>query len=302
MSTIAFGQSHCTKSNVKKVIHSRKAEYWLSPAPKPIPAIPDLLYTGRYQARSAVMMTAHRHECLEICFIEKGLAEWWVGRKSYPISGGQFFFIRPHELHGGIDKIHQPCSYSFVGLDLSRRRLLELPAAEKRAIVRAIGRLPLRSVPAPIEAGRLFAGVLSANKSQDVLTIANARMSLVQILLSLISAGRSAKADSRSNVVVETIKLMEANIEHPLRLDELARRLGWSVSHLKSRFRSEMGLAPADYYLRLRINRAGAALRNSNDEITNIALQFGFSSSQYFATAFKHIVGQTPRDYRRQRR
>ena len=286
---------------MKTFSRHRKAEYWMAPSARPIAAIPELLYAGRYKARNATPMIAHRHACLEVCYIEKGIAEWWVGRKSYAIAGGQFFLIRPHELHGGIDKIHQPCSYSYVGLRVSSVRLLHLPAGESRSLLKAINGLPERCFPAPdpAQTARLFAMVLSAIGSSDALATIHARMNLTQILLGLVAAGRAAKAHGHSNVVSEAIKLMEANIEHPLRLDSLAQRLGWSISHLKSRFRTEMGVAPADYYLRLRLKRACEELRRTDAEITAIALRLGFSSSQYFATAFKHVIGASPRDYRR---
>jgi AraC family transcriptional regulator, L-rhamnose operon regulatory protein RhaS len=42
-------------------------------------------------------------------------------------------------------------------------------------------------------------------------------------------------------------------------------------------------------------------LRSSQSSIIDIALELGFSSSQYFATVFKKIVGISPKDYRRLR-
>lgn len=273
------------------------SEYWFSPAP-PMREIPELAYAGRYTAREATPMSAHRHDCLEICYVERGMAEWWIERKSYTISGGNFVFIRPHELHGGINKIHQPCRYFYVGLRMPRGRLLHLPPAESRRLIAAVNRLPIRKFSTPDQAGRLFNAVIASIGKPSGLSVIEVRANLIQILLMLVSAGSLAKSAVRSNVVSESIKLMEANIEHPLQLDVLAGRLGWSISHLKGRFRKEMGTSPGEYYLRLRIKRACAELRNSGAEITSIALRLGFASSQYFATAFKRIVGTTPREFR----
>lgn len=53
----------------------------------------------------------------------------------------------------------------------------------------------------------------------------------------------------------------------------------------------DVGLTPADYYLRQRMFLAKQKLWGSPKSITEIALGLGVSSSQYFATIFKKIVG-----------
>jgi AraC-like DNA-binding protein len=50
--------------------------------------------------------------------------------------------------------------------------------------------------------------------------------------------------------------------------------------------------------MRRRIYRAKYLLREPDRPITAIALDLGFSSSQYFATVFKKLVGLTPGEYR----
>jgi AraC-like DNA-binding protein len=50
--------------------------------------------------------------------------------------------------------------------------------------------------------------------------------------------------------------------------------------------------------LQTKIEAAQKRLRAGGDSITQIAMDLGFVSSQYFATVFKRIAGQTPRDYR----
>jgi AraC-like DNA-binding protein len=92
---------------------------------------------------------------------------------------------------------------------------------------------------------------------------------------------------------------MESNLELPLPLSELSRRLGWSPTYFNRKFRAEVGTPPANYYLRRRIAEACRRLHADGRAITEIGLELGFGSSQYFATAFKRTMGITPQAFRR---
>ena len=48
----------------------------------------------------------------------------------------------------------------------------------------------------------------------------------------------------------------------------------------------------------LRIDEARRLLTETRMDITSIAIELGFSSSQHFASRFKNLTGRTPSDYR----
>jgi transcriptional regulator GlxA family with amidase domain len=91
---------------------------------------------------------------------------------------------------------------------------------------------------------------------------------------------------------------VEANMEQPLPLVELAQHVGLSLPRLKSKFKQEVGVAPGDYIARRRIQRAAQLLNETNDSVTEIAMRLGFSSSQYFATVFKRYTLHSPKSAR----
>jgi len=76
------------------------------------------------------------------------------------------------------------------------------------------------------------------------------------------------------------------------------RRMGFSRSYLFAIFKSATGMTPNDYYLRIRIEKAQQLLAHSAQPVTSIALETGFSSSQYFSSVFRKYTGQTPVEYR----
>ncbi len=95
-------------------------------------------------------------------------------------------------------------------------------------------------------------------------------------------------------------RLIQQYPQRIFRLEDLARRAHLSLSHFKKRFKAETGLSPRQYILRDKIEAAKCLLSSQAKPITDIALDLGFVSSQYFATVFKRITGTTPTHYRRQ--
>ena len=83
-----------------------------------------------------------------------------------------------------------------------------------------------------------------------------------------------------------------------LSVAELARRVGWSENHFRTRFRRETGVLPGEFYLRRRVALARERLANTDVPLVWIALDLGFGSSQYMATCFRRITGRAPSSFR----
>jgi AraC family transcriptional regulator len=58
-------------------------------------------------------------------------------------------------------------------------------------------------------------------------------------------------------------------------------------------------MTPSAYHLQLRLDAARQELLQSSMDITSIAGQYGFSSSQHFCTAFRRAFGVSPRAWRK---
>ncbi|MBC8010767.1 MAG: helix-turn-helix transcriptional regulator, partial [Burkholderiales bacterium] len=84
-----------------------------------------------------------------------------------------------------------------------------------------------------------------------------------------------------------------------LDVGSLARIAELSVSRFKTRFKAEFGVPPAEYVLRARVEEARRRLARPGATVTYVALDLGFSSSQYFATSFKRLTHSTPSGFRR---
>jgi AraC-like DNA-binding protein len=64
-------------------------------------------------------------------------------------------------------------------------------------------------------------------------------------------------------------------------------------------FRKESGVTPIAYLNRYRVKQARQLLTDTDQSITEIALEVGFSDSGYFGRVFRREVGVSPEAYRR---
>jgi AraC family transcriptional regulator len=82
-------------------------------------------------------------------------------------------------------------------------------------------------------------------------------------------------------------------------LSNLAAETGQSLFHAHRTLSAVLGETPKQFTLRLRVDRAAAALISSQALIVDIALDCGFESHEAFCRAFRRRFRMSPRDYRK---
>ncbi len=95
------------------------------------------------------------------------------------------------------------------------------------------------------------------------------------------------------------ITSMHDDPAHRWTLQELAKRVSMSRSTFAMKFKQTVGASPMDYLTRWRMLLAGDRLASSSDPISSIALSLGYESESAFSTAFKRVMGCSPRQYGR---
>ncbi|HSR99951.1 MAG TPA: AraC family transcriptional regulator [Kofleriaceae bacterium] len=91
---------------------------------------------------------------------------------------------------------------------------------------------------------------------------------------------------------------VEANLAEDLSLFTLAAHVGLSPSHLTRELRRVSGLAPHQYVLRRRAERARVLLDRGEHSLSAVALAVGFSSQAHLNMVFRKVFGITPGAYR----
>ena len=101
--------------------------------------------------------------------------------------------------------------------------------------------------------------------------------------------------------LMRAMRLIERNLDQPLRISGIAAEAGLSVRQLERLFRRHADCTPAVYLVGVRLERARRLLQQTSMSITNISLACGFVSPAHFSTAYRSRFGCAPRDERRLR-
>nr|WP_241663887.1 GlxA family transcriptional regulator [Stutzerimonas nosocomialis] len=96
----------------------------------------------------------------------------------------------------------------------------------------------------------------------------------------------------------EIVALMEANLEEPIDLDELACYVDVSRRQLERLFQKYLHCSPSRYYLKLRLIRARQLLKQTPMSIIEVASVCGFVSTPHFSKCYREYFGIPPRDER----
>lgn len=98
--------------------------------------------------------------------------------------------------------------------------------------------------------------------------------------------------------LLAVIAYMEAYLESPATLAELAKSVDLSVRQLERLFRNHLGKTPTKYYLELRLQRARLLLRQTTMPILQVAVASGFQSASHFARCYRELFDCAPRSER----
>ncbi|MDD4189767.1 MAG: AraC family transcriptional regulator [Mangrovibacterium sp.] len=94
---------------------------------------------------------------------------------------------------------------------------------------------------------------------------------------------------------------IQNNLERDICVKELADIACFSKDHFSRVFKSITGMAPCDYIIRKRIERAEFLLLTTEMQQKEIIEQTGFKSASYFPRIFKKHTSYSPEKYRKER-
>ena len=108
----------------------------------------------------------------------------------------------------------------------------------------------------------------------------------------------SGQFGSRDKTRLQTY--IAEHLSGDLRISRLAEEVHMSPYHFARMFKATFGKSPHAFVLERRIDVAANVLRSTSEQsITEIASECGFSSQAHFTEAFRRMLGTTPARWRR---
>lgn len=104
---------------------------------------------------------------------------------------------------------------------------------------------------------------------------------------------------TRDPIVLRALLLMQQNIDTPLSVEDIARRIGHSKRQLERHFRTALDISPQAAFLTIRLSLAHHLISTSEKSIAQIAVDCGFCDSSHLSRMFRRRFETTPHALRR---
>lgn len=278
-----------------------KDDYYISAERKVLTSeelqIPGLQTFAWHNMRSAAApLENHYHRnCMEITYVQKGFMNFFVGEKSYQLSGGDIFISKPDEVHS--TNLAPLSMGEICWMQVNLKTMKEILFLNETASQELISRLLKVDRHVVTMENREMAVILKQafNSCQDV-EMRYMTASCLTLFLHKMLEYLNRERQGYSSDIEMSIAYIKLHIKEELTLQTLAEQCGLSVSRYKEKFKTQTGISPRNYINLQKMDAAKKMLRNGSD-VTATAMELGFSTSNYFSTVFRKYEACSPTEY-----
>jgi AraC-like DNA-binding protein len=253
----------------------------------------------------SLMSHPHRHNEIELNYLERGAMIYFSAGRRVAISPGQvalFWAAIPHQLI----HIEEDTVFYWITIPFATFLQWRLPDLLTQRVIR--GQFVLSTLSAPFQPpSQLFKQWrtdLAENSSEHRrIVILEIEAHLRRLALALASATHSEERPVATPVqelskVEQMASYIADHYTEQIHIEDIARAVNFHPNYAMNLFRKHFGLSIVDYVTQYRLSNAQHLLITTNATTSAIALEAGFGSVSRFYTAFKHAYGQSPGDYR----
>lgn len=106
---------------------------------------------------------------------------------------------------------------------------------------------------------------------------------------------RMADQDGDGHYIARAAEQLRKNLDQPLRVGEVARGLGMSVSSFHSHFKAAIGLSPLQFQKRMRLQEARRLMLYEALDAAGAGYQVGYDDAGHFSREYKSLFGVPPK-------
>ena len=158
-----------------------------------------------------------------------------------------------------------------------------------------------RDIPVIVLTGQVLTHEDMARLNRGVTNVLKKGLFSIEETLAHVEAAlvRNKHLGSETQRLVrKAMAYIHERYSEPISLKDVARSVGISKEYLARCFHQETRVTLVTYLNRYRIGQAKARLEAGEQNLTEIALEVGFSSGPYFSRVFRQEVGKSPSEYR----
>ena len=147
----------------------------------------------------------------------------------------------------------------------------------------------------------IFIRLIDTSKHESMVFSQMASCFVIQ-LLGLVNASALMvdKTKSRQEQIIQAIRFkIQGNWDKNLDFEAIASENNITYDWFRKAFKDILGVAPGQYLLNIKIEKAAQMLRETNLTISEIATKTGFDNEFYFSRMFKNKMNCTASSYRK---
>jgi AraC-like DNA-binding protein len=138
----------------------------------------------------------------------------------------------------------------------------------------------------------------SAYRRGDRLGERQAELCLEQLLYLIWEAAHGPQASVTDTAIEEVAQVIRQDPGRDWSVKEMAATAALSRAQFTRRFVAQNGMAPAQYLIKARIDRAHQLLTETGMTVTQVAAALGYADVPYFSRQYKQRTGRSPSDAR----
>lgn len=233
-----------------------------------------------------------QEHCLPHHFFGPGVRSYWllhyivsgkgvfsVRDKTYRLSAGSCFVIRPFEKVFYQADESQPWHYIWIGFETeSAPELLNCDVLNVPGI------------------GSIFSSIMDAqDKNEGRNEFLSAKL---WELMSLLSESDTPRIPKTKTFAEQAKTCIQTKYMTGITVSEIAKTLNLERSYFSTVFKNSVGVSPQEYLNNYRLEKASELLLTGNMSVTDIAFSTGYSGVINFSRMFKRRYGLSPTEYR----
>ncbi|MDO4490449.1 MAG: AraC family transcriptional regulator [Lachnospiraceae bacterium] len=103
---------------------------------------------------------------------------------------------------------------------------------------------------------------------------------------------------SQRQLAMEICDYLNDHMDRRVTIEQLAGRFHVSETQIKASVKSVCGVSVSSYIRMLKMKTAARMLRDTDLTVLQVSSRFGYDNASKFSSAFKKVMGVTPKEYR----
>lgn len=241
-----------------------------------------------YERNTDHSFPLHMHRCYEMVLMLDGEMKMQIDKDEYVLHPGDLILVRPYRAH----------SYATEPGRGGTSLLCVFSDDLIAAVSGALSKYNLRSVllhDIPPLYRELF---IQMQGKSDLASVKGFLYTLCSLFCHEIDYTREDAFSGNNQLLRDIFIFIENHVDQACTLHELARELRYNESYLSRMFLKSVGISYSEYVRNIKMEHACYLLRNTDENVFNIATKCGYTSHSSFNRSFKQLMGITPQEYR----